>query len=122
MSNNNSMKPVALTLGAAFAGTLAGQAVADANANPFAMSELAGGYMVADSQGAEGRCGEGKCGGEAKPKDAEGQCGGTPKGAAEGQCGGQPKAAEGQCGGQAAPKGEGEGKCGEGKCGAGMGQ
>jgi uncharacterized low-complexity protein len=100
MSKKNSIKPVALTVGAAFAGSLAGQAVADTEANPFAMSDLAEGYMVADSQGAEGRCGEGKCGeGMQKPKEAEGQCGAKPK-AEEGKCGGKPKAEEeGKCGG-----------------------
>ena len=45
---------------------------------------------------AEGKCGEGKCGGDKAKK--------------EGKCG------EGKCGGDKAKK---EGKCGEGKCGGG---
>jgi uncharacterized low-complexity protein len=58
----------------------------------------------------EGKCGEGKCGGEKKAgegKCGEGKCGGEKK-AGEGKCG------EGKCGGE---KKAGEGKCGEGKCG-----
>jgi uncharacterized low-complexity protein len=70
-------------------GTL-GVSAAQASANPFAASDLSGGYMQLADKG-EGKCGEGKCGegkcGEAKPDDKKG---------------------EGKCG---------EGKCGEGKCG-----
>jgi uncharacterized low-complexity protein len=71
--------------------------------SPFAMQDLGSGYMVAEHH--EGKCGEGKCGGEKKA--AEGKCGGEKK-AAEGKCG------EGKCGGE---KKAAEGKCGEGKCG-----
>ncbi|MFU8820910.1 MAG: hypothetical protein ACNA8G_05065 [Gammaproteobacteria bacterium] len=88
-----------------------------ANAEPasslFSMTDLNNGYMVAL---AEGKCGEGKCGGDAKEKDAEGKCGEGKCGAdakekdAEGKCG------EGKCGGDAKEK-DAEGKCGEGKCG-----
>ncbi|PLW81038.1 hypothetical protein CWI75_17845 [Kineobactrum sediminis] len=78
--------------------------------NPFSAIDLGNGYQVA-SKDAEGKCGEGKCGGAEETKTAEGKCG-------EGKCGGaeETKAAEGKCG---------EGKCGgaeeakaaEGKCG-----
>lgn len=53
------------------------------------------------AKSAEGKCGEGKCGGAAAPaKSAEGKCG------------------EGKCGAAApAPAKSAEGKCGEGKCG-----
>jgi len=74
--------------------------------SPFSMSELNGGYI----QLAEGKCGEGKCGGSKDKKEGkcgEGKCGGS-KGKKEGKCG------EGKCGGS---KGKKEGKCGEGKCG-----
>jgi len=76
--------------------------------SPFAMQELGGGYMVADSH-VEGKCGEGKCGGkkEVEGKCGEGKCGGD-KAKTEGKCG------EGKCGGD---KAKTEGKCGEGKCG-----
>ena len=109
MSNNKSkLKTVSLALGATFATTLAASNIASAaGENPFAMNELASGYMqLADAnKGKEGKCGEGKCG-EGKSADAknkEGKCG-------EGKCG------EGKCG--ADKKGKKEGKCGEGKCGA----
>ena len=97
MSNKTAMKPLAVALGAAFATSLAGTSVANAADNPFSMTELSSGYMVAET--AEGKCGEGKCG-EGVKKEAEGKCG-------EGKCG------EGM-------KKEAEGKCGEGKCGEGM--
>ena len=94
MAQKTSMKPLAFALGAAFATTLSSASVANAADNPFAMTEISGGYMVAAA--AEGKCGEGKCGGE-KKATTEGKCG-------EGKCGGEKKAAT-------------EGKCGEGKCG-----
>ena len=108
MSNKTVKNPLALALGAAFVTSLAGASVANAAENPFSMTELSSGYMVADSH--EGKCGEGKCGGEKKAKEGkcgEGKCGGEKK-AMEGKCG------EGKCGGEKKAK---EGKCGEGKCG-----
>jgi len=111
MSEKITKKPLAIALGAAFVTSLASAPIANAAENPFAMSELAGGYMVADSHmeggdkgKAEGKCGEGKCGGAKTEAAAEG----TDKAKAEGKCG------EGKCGGE---KKEAEGKCGEGKCG-----
>ena len=112
--SKKTLKPLSLTLGTAFAVGLAASNIASAaeqGANPFAMNELSGGYMVA---GKEGKCGEGKCGGaksEEGAKGKEGKCG-------EGKCGGAKseegaKGKEGKCGGA---KGK-EGKCGEGKCG-----
>jgi len=101
-------KPVAAAVGVAFVSSLAASATAMAAENPFEAADLDTGYLVAGGEKTEeGKCGEGKCGGE---KAAEGSCGGEK--AAEGSCGGE-KAAEGSCGGE---KGE-EGKCGEGKCG-----
>ena len=117
-------KTLSIVLGAAFATTLAASNIANASeagANPFAMSNLEGGYQVAK----EGKCGgnmedakkmEGKCGGEMKQKD--GKCGGD-KAKKEGKCG------EGKCGAnKKSSKGMEEGKCGgsdkkmkEGKCG-----
>ena len=109
MSEKTTLKPLAIALGAAFVTSLASIPVTNAAENPFAMSELSSGYMVADSHmeggdkaKAEGKCGEGKCGGD----KAEG------KTKAEGKCG------EGKCGGDKAEgKAKAEGKCGEGKCG-----
>ena len=115
MSEKKVVKPVALAVGAALAGSFAlsssianGKTVED----PFEISELSAGYMLGttghhedkDKEG-EGKCGEGKCG----EKEGEGKCG-------EGACGekeGEGKCGEGKCGEK-----EGEGKCGEGSCGA----
>ncbi|MEN8204470.1 MAG: hypothetical protein ABFS24_00535 [Pseudomonadota bacterium] len=110
MSQKALKKPLAIALGAAFVTSLAGTPVANAAENPFAMSELSSGYVVAEME--EGKCGEGKCGGDKAKK--EGKCGGDKaatedKATAEGKCG------EGKCGGEKKVE---EGKCGEGKCGA----
>mgnify|MGYP001546305156 CR=1 FL=1 len=119
--SKKTMKPVAAAIGAAFVGSMMLAGGANAASNPFALSELNGGYaQIASGHGegkcggskaAEGKCGAGKCGGAAAPKAAVGKCG-------AGKCGGAaaPKAAEGKCGGAAAPKAA-EGKCGAGKCG-----
>ena len=62
--------------------------------------------MEAAHKGKEGKCGEGKCGGDAK-KGKEGSCG-SDKGK-EGSCGGDKKGKEGSCGGEKKGK---EGSCG----------
>jgi len=95
MSKISTFKPLAVAMGAAFVTSLATTPVANAAENPFAMSELASGYMVADSH-MEGKCGEGKCGGDKAKK--------------EGKCGGDKAKKDRDCA-------EKEGKCGEGKCG-----
>ena len=122
MSDKKVVKPVALAVGAALAGSFAltGVATADSIDNPFEMSSLKSGYMLGvgeggcggdkEGKGKEGSCGEGSCGGD-KEKGGEGACG-------EGSCGGD-KGEEGSCGGD---KGE-EGSCGgdkgeEGSCGS----
>jgi len=99
MDQKTSMKPLAFVLGAAFATTMPGAGVASAADNPFAMTEMSGGYMVADAM-------EGKCGGD-KKEAAEGKSGGEKKSTAEGKCG------EGKCGGE--KKSAAEGKCGGSK-------
>jgi len=104
---SKTIKPVSIVLGAVFATTLAASNIvnaSEAGANPFAMTNLNGGYQVAK----EGKCGEGKCGGDKKMKkkmDGEGKCGGDKK---------MKKKMDGKCGGTKSKK---EGKCGEGKCG-----
>ena len=111
MKKKIAVNPLSVAVGAAFITSLAGAGVASAADNPFAMTELSSGYMVADSH--EGKCGEGKCG--AKREAHEGKCGGEKKTMEEGKCG------EGKCG---AKREAHEGKCGgdkkpaEGKCGA----
>jgi uncharacterized low-complexity protein len=54
--------PLALAIGTAFTVSLAQAAIANIQDNPFGMSELSSGYMVAEAKGSEGKCGEGKCG------------------------------------------------------------
>ena len=93
-----------LTLGSAVVLTAALAGSAMATENPFAAASLKSGYEVADAK--EGKCGEGKCGGDMKK--ADGKCG-------EGKCGGDMKKSDGKCGGD---KKKSDGKCGEGKCGA----
>jgi uncharacterized low-complexity protein len=115
MAEKKVIKPVALAVGAALAGSFAISGAvnaADTAESPFSISNLEVGYMLGEG---EGKCGgdkdkgEGSCG----EKGAEGSCG--EKGA-EGSCG--EKGAEGACG-ESTEGGdkEGEGKCGEGSCG-----
>jgi len=122
MSRKIAVKPLSVAVGAAFITSLASATVATAAGNPFAMTELSSGYMVADSH--EGKCGgekktmeEGKCGGEKAKAKAEGKCG-------EGKCGAKREAHEGKCGGEKKTMEEGMGSGEkakakeEGKCGA----
>ncbi len=106
MSKKTTLKPIAAALGTTFVVSLAASPIANAAENPFSMNQFDSGYMVA-----EGNCGEGKCGDK---KEGEGSCG--DKKDAEGSCG--EKKAEGKCGeGKCGDKQKEEGKCGEGKCG-----
>ena len=94
---------IKLATGAALAGFTFGS-VAQAADNPFAMQKLDAGYQLAQAdKKADGKCGEGKCGGAKKADDKkkDGKCG-------EGKCGGDKKAADDK---------KKDGKCGEGKCG-----
>jgi uncharacterized low-complexity protein len=103
--------PFAAAMGTAFLSTFAATA-ANAETNPFAMTDMNNGYM---------QVAEASKSGEAMPGMKEGSCG-------EGKCGGAmqsaPKTVEGACAGnKPAPKAAGkatEGKCGEGMCGAMM--
>jgi uncharacterized low-complexity protein len=71
-------------LGAALLGSMA---VAN---SAFAVEPLPQGYLLADAKAsAEGKCGEGKCGGNGKATQSEGKCG-------EGKCGGDAKAGHGK--------------------------
>ena len=116
MAEKKVIKPVALAVGAALAGSfaIAGAVnAADTAESPFSISTLKVGYMVGEGEGrcggdseekkGEGKCGEGSCG----EKEGEGSCG---EKEGEGSCG--EKEGEGSCGEK-----EGEGKCGEGSCG-----
>jgi len=99
-------KPFAAVFGAAFVAAMAQVPATQAAENPFATTELQGGYKVAAHH--EGKCGEGKCG-EGKKAEGEGKCGEGKKDVGEGKSG------EGKCG--EGHKSASEGKCGEGKCG-----
>ena len=105
--------PFALAIGASLLPTLAGN-IAQADSNPFALSELSSGYMLSaeakPEAGADkmkdGACGEGKCGAAMMKKATDG------KAATEGKCAGN----------KSAPAGDkaAEDKKTEGKCGANM--
>ena len=92
--------PLAAAMGAAFISTFAATA-ANAEANPFGMTELSSGYMqVAEAdvtkKTAEMACGA-SMGGMAKPKTPEGACAGSKKPAAAAGAA-TTKATEGSCG------------------------
>lgn len=103
-------KPVSIALGTALVTSLAAtNLTAETHTNPFAMSELSGGYMLAYGDSAK-KAEQADSKSEMK-KDMEGKCG-------EGKCGSKSEMKqnmEGKCGGK---KAEQEGKCGEGKCGS----
>jgi len=104
MSEKKIVKPVALAVGAALAGTfaLSGAVNAESVESPFSMSTLNSGYMLGAG---EGSCGEGSCG-EKDEKKGEGSCG-------EGSCGEKDeKKGEGSCGEGSCGEKEGEGSCG----------
>ncbi len=91
--NKKMLTPIAAALGTTFVVSLAASPIAQADENPFSMTQLSSGYM----QLAEGNCGE--------QKKAEGSCGENKEGMeeekkAEGNCGEkkEEKKAEGSCG------------------------
>ena len=104
MKTKSELKPLVVAVSAALATSAFAISAVNADENPFQMTELSSGYMVADAHGAaqegaaeeekneEGKCGEGKCG--------------------EGKCGGEKSDADTSEEGKTE-----EGKCGEGKCG-----
>ena len=85
----NKKTTLTLAAGAAFVATTAFAPIASAADNPFGMAKLDSGYQLAaaDDKKKDGKCGEGKCGGDKKPTDdkkkdgkcGEGKCGGTKK-------------------------------------------
>jgi len=89
--NKHNTNPLVTAVGSAFVAATALSTVAlaaptFAAENPFQADQLRSGYNLA-AGGAEGKCGEGKCGGE--------------KAAQEGTCGGEKADSEGKCGGAA---------------------
>lgn len=90
----------------------------DADNNPFAMTELSGGYMQLAAANKESK---------ANKKMKDGACGEGMCGASMMQEGALEKTSEGKCAGNKPMKKEKkmdmkgmEGKCGEGKCGSNM--
>jgi uncharacterized low-complexity protein len=81
--------PLAAAMGAAFISTVAAGA-ANAEVNPFGMTELSSGYMQVAAETTK-KAGEMACGasmGMAKPKGAEGACAGNkPAKTTDGKCG-----------------------------------
>jgi uncharacterized low-complexity protein len=69
MSKKFELKPLTAAIGAILATSAFAIPTASADENPFQITELTSGYMVAEK---EGKCGEGKCGGM---KMKEGKCG-----------------------------------------------
>ena len=100
---NSKKNAIAVLLGSTL---LTGAAITQAETtNPFGVTELASGYMVAEGKSKEGRCGEGSCGAKETTKKEDGKCG-------EGSCG--EKAGKDGKDGMAKKD---DGKCGEGSCG-----
>ena len=81
MVKKSKISPLTTALGASFTISLALSPIAHATDNPFEVTSLGSGYMVAD--GHEGKCGEGKCGDKKSSdskkdkKEGEGKCGGN---------------------------------------------
>ncbi|MGH1536977.1 MAG: HvfA family oxazolone/thioamide-modified RiPP metallophore, partial [Gammaproteobacteria bacterium] len=63
MSKKNEITPLSIAVGAALAASAFTMTAANAESNPFEINTLSSGYMVAEND-AEGKCGEGKCGGD----------------------------------------------------------
>jgi len=102
MSSNTITTPLSLAAGALLTAGMLAAPQAQADINPFAITMLSSGYMVAE-------------------KGAEGQCGAN-KGVAEAECGANKaakKVSEAECGANKAEKAKPilEAKCGEAKCG-----
>lgn len=93
--------PLAAAMGAALISTFSATA-ANAEANPFGMTELSTGYMQVAEADSANKTAEMKCGasmgGMAKPKTPEGACAGSKKPAAAASTE-KAKAEEGSCGG-----------------------
>ena len=67
MREKSTLKPLVAAIGSTIATSLTAVPAANADQNPCGLTELSSGYMVA---GAEGKCGEVKCGGS-KANSAE---------------------------------------------------
>ncbi|WP_293005435.1 hypothetical protein [Nitrosomonas sp.] len=104
------IKPISIALGTALVTSLAATNLsAETQSNPFAMSELSSGYMLAYGDSAKKAGQEGQADGKSEmKKDMEGKCG-------EGKCGSKNKMKQNMEGKDDGKNAEGEGKSGEGK-------
>lgn len=120
MLKKSELKPLAAAIGAVLTSSAFTIPIASADENPFQMTELSSGYMVA---GKEGKCGEGKCGMKMMDTDEDGSVSKDEfMTHAEKRFTEKDKNEDGQLTDDEMKmmKGKmGEGKCGEGKCGAG---
>ncbi|MBI5753194.1 MAG: hypothetical protein HZA59_13790 [Hydrogenophilales bacterium] len=107
---NGKKTALSLAIGSAFAVTLVAAPTANAAENPFGMSALKNGYLLAaaDEANPAAKPMEGKCGGMKDEKAKDGKCGGMKDAKAK---------AGKKSGMKAGDKKMPEGKCGEGKCG-----
>ncbi|MGI9274118.1 MAG: HvfA family oxazolone/thioamide-modified RiPP metallophore [Endozoicomonas sp.] len=101
---NSKKNALAVLLGSTL---LTGAALTQAaeTGNPFGVTELEAGYMVAEGKTKEGRCGEGSCGDKGTMKKDDGKCG-------EGSCGEKAGSVD-----KKEMTKKDDGKCGEGSCG-----
>ncbi len=94
MDKKIKLKPIGVALGTTFAITLAASPLVNASDNPFSATEFTSGYMVADGDPSEGKCGQGRWAkSKSKAKEKEGKSGDGKAG--EGKCG-EGKAKEGK--------------------------
>jgi uncharacterized low-complexity protein len=117
MNRKQTFNPFTLIAGAALAASVI-TIPAQADVNPFAMSAMASGYMVADAMATEGKCGANK----KSKKMGEAECGANKAATkvSEAECGANKKVVEAQCGADKKVEAKPivEAKCGEAKCGA----
>lgn len=86
MNKSKTFKTASLAIGATLVGSMAVAPAVQADVNPFAISALASGYMLAD-KGSEGKCGEAKCGADKAARKAAEEMRDSEKMPEEGKCG-----------------------------------
>lgn len=115
---NGKKTALSLAIGSAFAVSLAASPIANAAENPFGMSALKSGYMLADAsdmKASDKKMPEGKCGDKKDAKAKDAKCGGNMKhDAATG------KMKEGKSGATKGMETKDSMKAKEGKCGGKM--
>jgi len=124
MGHKAKAKPLAVAMGTVVAvNLLAASAVVRAAENPFSSSDLAGGYLIAEEREgakAEGKCGEGKCGMRMDDNDDGSVSKEEYMAHKEAKFAAMDQNSDGSVSADEMTKAITEGKCGEGKCGAGL--